>query len=317
MYNDDHVRKGWWAFDTINPNCWRGAVAYAVGTAADFLAVQEARVARAEVEDLEQAARNSGWRTQIQPCNVTEKNGRSAGVAVACRNHIGARNSIKTDMPMELLGRVAINHIGAVCKGGVHLGSCYLHSNLGVMAAKNQALLHMLAAVLATLQGPWLIGGDWNCTPDELLQTGWLRLVGGVICAPKAATCGDRVLDFFVVSEKIHHAVKMVCNVGDSLCSPHSPTRIMVDSSARVTMVRQLLVPAGFGARLPFGPVAEPSGEEDGEGRSVEELGKDHVGMINRLEAELIAIEGLTGKEADKKRGRAGGGEVCVETCGR
>ena len=81
-------------------------------------------------------------------------------------------------------------------------------------------------------------------------------MVGGVICAPRAATCGDRVLDFFVVSEKIDHAVKMVCNVGDSLCSPHSPTRIMIGSMARVAMVRQLNVPVGFGARLPCGPVA-------------------------------------------------------------
>ena len=106
-----------------------------------------------------------------------------------CKNNIGARNSMQTAMPKELQGRVAINHFGAICKGGVHMGSCYMHSKLGVMSAKNQALLHMLAAVLATLQGPWIIGGDWTCTPEELMLTGWVRMVGGVICAPKAATC--------------------------------------------------------------------------------------------------------------------------------
>ena len=81
----------------------------------------------------------------------------------------------------------------------------------------------MMAAVLDTIQGPWLIGGDWNCTPDELRKTGWLRLVKGVVCAPKAPTCGDMVLDYFVVSEKIHHAVKHVFNVGDTLCTPPLP----------------------------------------------------------------------------------------------
>ena len=78
----------------------------------------------------------------------------------------------------------------------------------------------MMAAVLGTIVGPWIIGGDWNCTPDELQKTGWLRLVKGVICAPKGPTCGDRVLDYFVVSERIHHAVKHVLNVGDKLCTP-------------------------------------------------------------------------------------------------
>ena len=115
----------------------------------------------------------------------------------------------------------------------------------------------MMAAVLDTIQGPWLIGGDWNCTPDELRKTGWLRLVKGVICAPIAPSCGDRVLDYFVVSEKIHHAVKHVFNVGDTLCTPHSPTRILISADARVMVVRQLKVPTGFGARLPQGPVAE------------------------------------------------------------
>ena len=249
MYNTDHVKQGWWAFDTINPNCWKGAATFAGGTSADFMAVQEAKVTGCETDDQEQVARNSGWRTAIEPCNITEKNGRSAGVAVACRNHVGARKSVRTTLPKELRGRFTMNHFGAVCKGGIHFGSCYLHSKIGVMAAKNQSLLHMLAAVLATVQGPWIIGGDWNCTPDELTQTGWLRLVGGVRCAPRAASCGDRLLDFFVVAEKVHHAVKMVCNVGDSLCTPHSPTRLFMDANARVAMVRQLHVPAGFASR--------------------------------------------------------------------
>ena len=41
MYNTDHVKMGWWAFDTINPNCWKGAATFAENTSADFVAVQE------------------------------------------------------------------------------------------------------------------------------------------------------------------------------------------------------------------------------------------------------------------------------------
>lgn len=143
----------------------------------------------------------------------------------------------------------------------------------------------------------------------------------GVICAPVAPTCGDRVLDYFVVSERIHHAVKHVFNVGDTLCTPHSPTRILISVDARVMMVRQLKVPMGFGARLPHGPVADvpcfptalvdaTSDEakvDDSDHRSLSVLGTDHAGMIARMEDELTSIEGISGKDAEKRKGRAGG----------
>ena len=86
-------------------------------------------------------------------------------------------------------------------------------------------------------------------------------------------------------------------------------------------MVRQLCVPVGFGARLHFGPVASrprcpralvtDSAEEveviGGDLRTLAELGKDHAGMIEMMEDELIEIEGLTGKDAEKRKGRSKG----------
>ena len=41
--------------------------------------------------------------------------------------------------------------------------------------------------------------------------------------------------------------------------------------------------------------------------RSLAELGDDHAGMIARMEDELVSIEGLVGKEAEKRKGRAEG----------
>ena len=93
-----------------------------------------------------------------------------------------------------------MKHFGAVCKGGIHFGSCYLHCNWNQNRTFNLDLLQCISAMMATLRGAWIIGGDWQCTPDELRETGWLKIVKGVIYAPEAPTCGDRVLDFFVVS---------------------------------------------------------------------------------------------------------------------
>ena len=52
-----------------------------------------------------------------------------------------------------------------------------------------------------------------------------------------------------------------------------------------------------------------------GDDRTLAELGSDHVGMITMMEAELIAIEGLTGKDAEKRKGRANGARLVMETC--
>ncbi len=71
-----------------------GAKKYLEKTQADFVAVQEAKVTKGEAKDAEQAARNSGWRTAIGACVITEAEGKSAGVAICGRTHIGMNNSL-------------------------------------------------------------------------------------------------------------------------------------------------------------------------------------------------------------------------------
>ena len=39
--------------------------------------------------------------------------------------------------------------LGAICKGGIGLATCYLHSNIGVTAKRNLDLLHAIAAALS------------------------------------------------------------------------------------------------------------------------------------------------------------------------
>ena len=106
-----------------------------------------------------------------------------------------------------------------MCKGGVHLCSVYLFSQVGVAAKCSLDLLESIAFTLASLVGPWIIGGDWNCTPVDLQATGWLKKVGGVIRAPVAATCNGKVYDFFVVAAPIADAV----NQGPAPNPSHTP----------------------------------------------------------------------------------------------
>ena len=207
-----HITAGLWAIDTINANAWPGTLEFLLASAADFVAAQECRIRSEQCAEKEASARSSKWCVSLEPCIITEAGSTSSGVAIGARSHIGvAAPATATGCYSTVLhGRFCLRRIGAVCRGGFHLGSVYLHDTVGVMAANNLDLLQEVAAELALVCGGWVVGGDWNCTPAELAATGWLDLVGGAICAPQAATCNGNVYDFFVVKRQFQHAVHSV-----------------------------------------------------------------------------------------------------------
>ena len=80
---------------------------------------------------------------------------------------------------------------------------CYLRPG-SVSCLANKERLRALAALLLSLQGGWLVFGDWNCTPSELEATGWLDLVGGECFVPQGISFSCRVgarrlIDFCVI----------------------------------------------------------------------------------------------------------------------
>ena len=96
------------------------------------------------------------------------------------------------------------------------MGSCYLtFCSVGVKDQRNLDTLQLMASVLNSLKGPWAVGGDWICTFEAVLQTGWLKLVKGVTVAPKVNVCNQRAIDFFVVSDGFRQAVPAAYTVGD------------------------------------------------------------------------------------------------------
>ena len=94
--------------------------------------------------------------------------------------------------------------------------------------------------MLSTLKGPWVLAADFNCTSQQLEETGWLRLVNGRIIAPHHPTCKKRVIDFFVVSNNMSEMVVRAVAVGDALCKPHKPARLYLRAGARTMPVRAL-----------------------------------------------------------------------------
>jgi hypothetical protein len=192
------------AVDTTNANAWPGAEGYCTDTAADFACIQEARVPAGAIAETEAAMRALNWSMSITACGKGPGGGRSAGVAIGAKAHIGMRNSLAQDLPEDASKtRLDLKWMGAAVKGGFHLGSMYLISKIGVQAEENESILDAAVARLGLLNGPWILGCDGNCTPEQLAETGWLKKVGATIFQPPEKTCeiGEgRIIDFFVVS---------------------------------------------------------------------------------------------------------------------
>ena len=301
-----HREAGWWAIDSVNANAWDGALEAMATTSADLIGVQEAKVEAHCINDCENTARNKGWRTAMVGCNLGEGGGRSAGVAVACRNHVGLSESFEDDkLPNELKGRFVVKHAGMICKGGIHIVSVYFHTVIGLHHQKNLDMMQAIGAVLATLKGPWVICADWQGTPEDLEQTGWMKMIGGVIVAPEMATCHKRTIDFFVISEGLASSSRGAVTVGDALCKPHKPARLYLEAGARRTVIRTLGSMGTFGAKLPFGPLNKVEydiSEEQGLANS-----QRYNLFTCRMEDELTSLMAIDEVEANKFRGRSQG----------
>ena len=117
----------------------------------------------------------------------------------------------------------------------------------------------MEAATAATskLKGPWLIGGDFNVTPEVMEKSGWLGMIGGVIVAPVDPTCNKSVYDYFIVSKSLYdsQAIVGIVRMTDGGFHPHHPVRLILRGDSKRKMVRELVRPTKISGTLPHGPL--------------------------------------------------------------
>ncbi len=250
-----HRDFGVWAIDTINPNAWIGAADHARLSSADVILAQETRKRGARRLDAERGARAMRWRFSMCNAKHTEAGRLSAGAAVGVRSHMGMSGGedLYTGMPGSDTGfRYTRKWIGAICRGGLHCGSVYLRAAEGASDA-NLDILQDIAIDLSSLNGPWVLGGDWNLAPEELAASGWLALVDGAVIAPATPTCNGKVYDYFVVSNRFKQAVIGAAAISDAQHNPHTAVRLFVSAAPRALVSRSLVAPRKIGANLPAG----------------------------------------------------------------
>ena len=310
-----HRQCGLWAIDSANANYWSSLFEFIGSTSADIIVGQETkRFIGDQVTAAEASLRNIKWKGRVNPCTYGPQGGASAGTFVGARAHIGLSDADDFEW-QDFHPRVQLQKVGALCKGGFHAGSMYLRDRVGPSHPSNLDVLDYAARRISALTGPWIIGGDFNCDPAALAETGFVDLIGGVIHAPSDATCGKRTYDYFVVSRDLSPAVYSVHAVADGPCRPHCPVRMLVRAAPRAMLVRHLKAPRGFPARLPHGP---PTLEDTLEATKAyalfsgpaagHALVNDHFPkFLDLVESQLVNVAGLDTMQAPRHKGRGKG----------
>ena len=295
------------AVDTVNPNSLKGIHKYMGASSALVIMAQESRVADSDaIEAGERAAARLGWNLAITPAQVTIAGGVSAGVAIATRTHVGMSRRNLSFIPEPYRHRITCTHVGALCRGGTHFVSIYPWHSEG-LSSRNLDLMHYAAQVVKGLVGPWIMGADWNLSPQVLKESGWLELVRGTIVQPNGPTCGHNTYDFFVVSEGLASSIIGAAIVQDAGLYPHSPVRLFVKRGLRRPMKRVLVHPLKYQACLPRGCLDDP--EKHGLEVAIQSGDIDILASctINAIETELGSLAGLDACDSAKHGGRADG----------
>ena len=136
----------------------------------------------------------------------------------------------------------------------------YLWTGIG-LTGRNLEVLQQLAMLVSLTRHPVVIAADWQATPIELGDTGWMARLGLAPIVPESidTTCsvGGRLIDFFVVSHELVGAVVSVEAIPEVPWGPHWAAQLKTKAALRSVQCRQLVVPRPLpldvlGGAVPF-----------------------------------------------------------------
>ena len=194
-------------------------------------------------------------------------------------------------------------HLGAICKGGLHLLSMYCWSREG-LSQQNLILMHHNAELIALSHGPWILAADFHMTPKAVMPSGWLGLIKGKLLFPDSPICGLRKYDMFVVSRGLDSAVLGASVICDAGLHPHSPVRLFLKGRPRSLKKRVPVHPRKIPAVLPARGLNDPGRHAFDLDLSREDFDGSCRKVIAASESELFGVSGLEGDDARRSAGR-------------
>ena len=171
-------------------------------------------------------------------------------MALAARSHLGMA-SILVPQQLEAVGTLgtpqsplqvpdASDWTAATLRvQGMTLMSvvCYMDHSTGPGGA-NAIKLRGIGSLVQRMGLPFVIGGDWNMTCEELQGSGWVRELGATVSLAAAAesTCtsgAGRVLDYFVVSYNVSSLIRSNKVVPEAPFKPHTALNLQMHGRPR------------------------------------------------------------------------------------
>ena len=269
-----------WRILSMNCTVWSsGAIALQQQAKADVALIQEHHLSN-NLANEEAWSRKAGWKMKLSPARCTGEGGTEGGVGIATLPHFGLSSIHQHDK--WLAGhrhRAAAMHFGGVLKGGIMVLSTYLQHSVG-MSPENWSTLLAIGETVRAMDRPFVIGGDFNMSPEELERSGWVQAIGGTIVRSGQWTCRYRKedtegneLDYFVVDSSLAPWAK--CHPTDDLAiRPHRGVYLdLAIPKGQDFGFRMLKHPKGFPNERPIGcppptPVLRRSGEGGPEART-------------------------------------------------
>ncbi len=287
------------------------------------LMIQEHHARKGAVADLQAGAKARGFKLAANEATLGSGGGASAGVGVALPSHRGWGGILGPYWdfsPAESPGRIAGVWLEAGPRGGMVTLSVWCWPTEG-MTTRNVKLIERALEVVVTSGCPWVIAGDFNATPKELVAAAGTLLdrAGGVVRAPEQATCYPalgraRTLDYFIVDSRIASAASQAEVDGEVVGSPHRAVRIRIRGREAGGLIRMVRKPRMLPRERPVGCARRPlvprglEGEEAGEGGRVS-LEEEWRRLAYCVEGELCRECDRVGKDGAPDSRYLGRGE--------
>ena len=224
---------------SCNITTWRSEVKQWMATQEDVILVQEHHLLAPALSVEIEAMGAIGYDSFLMPASPGQgsRNSSQGGVGILVKTHLGAR--LRAQFSREGCGYVAvtIRTQGA----DLTLVSLYLQCSTGCAGPVNAAILSSLRDLRHGIRGPLLVGGDWNVSLPELLETSIMESLFLRPMGTNLPTCGDHELDYAGLSPCLE-GLTTITSSWDVPFKPHAALRIQLQVGAFQMTTPQLPV---------------------------------------------------------------------------
>ena len=245
---------------TVNATASGSLKSYLSTTDAHIVLAQEVKTSGEFSVQLKGWAKSAGWKVLVADavfCQATKAH--SAGVAVFVREWIGLGWPPGRG-PTQHESRALVAMIDCPGIPAFLVASAYLKTGIGGAAPFNLQILEFIGQVVSSHRMPWVLGGDFQMSPQDLADTHFPSAARACIVADlnPVGTCtsafGASVIDFFVMSEVFADLVGKASTILDANTAPHRPVQVVVPANAG--QMKKLAIVAV--QKMPCDPVFGP-----------------------------------------------------------